>query len=54
MHKVTLGANRIAKSLTYHEHEIYEGEPLQGISGKSMLNNPFFKVAKKKKKKKKK
>ena len=49
-----MGANKIAKSLTYHENQVYEGDFTGGITGKSMLNNPFFKVAKKKKKKKKK
>ena len=44
----------MVKSLTYHEHELEEGDFVGGVTGKAMLNNPFFKVAKKKKKKKKK
>ena len=36
------------------EDEVLEGEAFPVINGKSLLNNPFFKVGKKKKKKKKK
>lgn len=50
-----MGANRIARSITYNEKELPEGDPFIGqITGMAMLKNPFIKVAKKKKKKKKK
>ena len=51
---IALNANKIKKSLTYHMNEVEEMEFVGQITGKNMLNNPFFKVAKKKKKKKKK
>ena len=49
--KISVAANRIAKSITHYDREI---EDWQGgvITGMGMIKNPFIKVAKKKKKKK--
>lgn len=53
--KISIGANRIARSITYNDKELPEGDRFTGlITGMTMLKNPFIKVAKKKKKKKKK
>jgi len=50
--KVGIGANRIARSITYNEKEL-PSEPFIGhITGMAMIKNPFIKPAKKKKKKK--
>lgn len=54
MNKISLGANKIYKSLSHHEPEVYDGDFVGMITGQEMYKNPFFKVAKKKKKKKKK
>jgi hypothetical protein len=52
--KISIGANKIAKSISYQGKEP-EDEPFGGlISGMTLLKNPFIKAAKKKKKKKKK
>ena len=51
--KISIGANKVMKSITYGGKEL-EGEQFEGgITGLDMPHNPFFKVAKKKKKKKK-
>ena len=50
---VGVGANRIARSITFEEREL-PGEWAGVVTGLGMVKNPFIKAAKKKKKKKKK
>lgn len=54
--KVSIEAVKLRSGIEIGEtimKDVYEGE-FSSVNGRSLLNNPFFKVGKKKKKKKKK